>query len=120
MPDADVAAAALTRAFERAGLKPPRRAALVVPDSVARVSLLSFETLPSHAADLDQLVRWQLRKSTPFPIDDAQVSHAVAQSADGRRRSWPWSRAATSSPSTRPWRRGSASTPASSIWRAST
>jgi len=80
--DVAVVADALGRALERAGLGSPRRAALVVPDSVARVSLLNFEQLPGRSSDLDQLIRWQLRKATPFPIDDAQVSHFKA-SADG-------------------------------------
>jgi Tfp pilus assembly PilM family ATPase len=82
IPDVGVVAEALGRALERAGLGSPRRAALVVPDSVARVSLLNFEQLPGRSSDLDQLIRWQLRKATPFPIDDAQVSHFKA-SADG-------------------------------------
>ena len=82
---ADVAtvADALRRALERAGLRSPRRAALVVPDSVARVSLLPFEQMPNRASDLDQLIRWQLRKATPFPIEEAQVSHFRA-SGDGK------------------------------------
>lgn len=80
--DVGVVADALGHALERAGLGSPRRAALVVPDSVARVSLLNFEQLPGRSSDLDQLIRWQLRKATPFPIDDAQVSHFKA-SADG-------------------------------------
>jgi Tfp pilus assembly PilM family ATPase len=73
---------AVGRALARAGLRSAGRAALVIPDSVARVSLVTFEKLPPRAADLDQLVRWQLRKATPFPIDDAQITHFPA-SADG-------------------------------------
>ena len=69
---------ALRRALERAGLTGTRRAALVIPDSAARVSLLSFETLPARAAELDALIRWQLRKAMPFPIEAAQVSHFTA------------------------------------------
>jgi len=72
------AADALRRAIDRAGLGSIRRAALVVPDSVARVSMLNFEQMPPKAADLDQLIRWQLRKSTPYPIEEAQVSSFVA------------------------------------------
>jgi type IV pilus assembly protein PilM len=83
VPDPEVVADALRRALTRAGLGSPRRAALVVPDSVARVSLLNFEQLPGRASDLDQLLRWQLRKSMPFPIDDAQISH-VRTSSDGQ------------------------------------
>ena len=69
---------ALRRALDRAGLRSTRRAGLIVPDSIARLSLLPFEQLPARQADLDQLIRWQLKKATPFPIDDAQVSHFVA------------------------------------------
>jgi Tfp pilus assembly PilM family ATPase len=74
----DVVAEVLGRALERAGLGGTTRAALVVPDSIARVSLIPLEQIPARQADLDQLIRWQLRKSTPFPLEDAQVSQFVA------------------------------------------
>lgn len=71
-------ASALGRALDRAGLKSTRRAALVVPDSVARVTLLTLDQLPPRQSDLDQLIRWQLKKATPFPIEEAQVSYFPA------------------------------------------
>jgi Tfp pilus assembly PilM family ATPase len=80
-----VVADALRVALDRAGLRSTRRAALVVPDSVARVTMLRFDQLPGRAAELDQLVRWQLRKATPFPMDDAQVSYFEAN-VDGATR----------------------------------
>jgi type IV pilus assembly protein PilM len=80
----DVVRGAIKRALERAGLSATRRVALVVPDSVARVSLLSFDKAPSRAQDLDQLVLWQLRKATPFPIEEAMVSHFPAATEAGR------------------------------------
>jgi len=83
IPDPALVADAVRRAFERAGLRPPRRAALVVPDSVARVSLLNFEQLPARAADLDQLVKWQIRKATPFPLEEAQIAHQIAHAEAG-------------------------------------
>ncbi len=64
---------ALERVLERTGN--PRRIGLVIPDLVARVSLVRFEHVPARTADLDQLVRWQVRKAAPFPIDEAQVSY---------------------------------------------
>jgi Tfp pilus assembly PilM family ATPase len=73
-----VAAEALRQAIARAGLESARRTALVLSDSVARVSLLGFEAIPARAAELDELVRWQLRKATPFPLEDAQVTHFPA------------------------------------------
>jgi len=73
---------ALNRVLERMGR--PRRVGLIIPDVVAKVSLVRFEKLPPRSQDLDQLVRWQVRKSAPFPIDDAQVSYVHGlQAADG-------------------------------------
>jgi type IV pilus assembly protein PilM len=69
----NAAGEALRRALERAGAR-GHRAALIIPDAVARVSLVGFETVPARAEDLDQLIRWQARKSVPFPIETAQVS----------------------------------------------
>jgi Tfp pilus assembly PilM family ATPase len=64
---------ALNRVLERVGR--PRRIGLVVPDVVGKVSLVKFERVPPSVADLDQLVRWQVRKTAPFPIEEAQVSY---------------------------------------------
>ena len=76
-------ATAINRVMERLGR--PRRIGLVVPDVVAKVSLLRFEKIPARAQDLDQLVRWQVRKTAPFPIEEAQVSYVAGhQAADGQ------------------------------------
>jgi type IV pilus assembly protein PilM len=65
---------ALGRVLDRLGER-PRRVALVVPDVIAKVSLVRFEQVPARTQDLDQLVRWQVRKTAPFAIADAQVSY---------------------------------------------
>ena len=52
----------------------PKRVALVLPDTVGKLSLVRFEKIPAKAQDLDQLIRWQVRKAAPFKIEDAQVS----------------------------------------------
>jgi Tfp pilus assembly PilM family ATPase len=57
----------------------PRRIALVVPDPVAKVSLIKFERVPPRTEDLAELVRWQVRKTAPFPIEEAQVSYVWGQ-----------------------------------------
>src|SRR5262249_37314268 len=63
----------------------PRRIGLVVPDLVAKVSFVRFEQPPSRTADLEQLVRWQVRKTAPFAVDDAQVSFVPGlKAADGQ------------------------------------
>jgi Tfp pilus assembly PilM family ATPase len=63
---------ALSRVLDQLGS--PRRIGLVIPDMVAKVSLVRFEQVPARASDLDQVVRWQVRKTAPFPIEEAQVS----------------------------------------------
>jgi Tfp pilus assembly PilM family ATPase len=74
---------ALNRVLERVGR--PRRVALVVPDAVGKVSLVKLEKVPARTADLDQVIRWQVRKSAPFPIDEAQVSYVPGlRAADGQ------------------------------------
>ena len=52
----------------------PRRVALVLPDTVAKVSLLRFDKIPPKPQDLEQLIRWQILKAVPFKIEEAQLS----------------------------------------------
>jgi type IV pilus assembly protein PilM len=66
-------AGAIKAALEKVAPR-PRRVALVLPDSVAKLSLVRFEKIPPKAQDLDQLIRWQIRKAAPFKIEEAQVS----------------------------------------------
>ena len=74
--------AALSRLLDKVGR--PRRIGLIIPDVVAKVSIVRFEQVPAKTQDLDQLVRWQVRKSAPFAIEDAQVSYVAGlHAADG-------------------------------------
>lgn len=71
--DAAALAAAVRAAVERISPR-PRGAALLLPDTVAKVSLVRFDKVPPKTQDLEQLIRWQVRKAAPFRIEDAQVS----------------------------------------------
>lgn len=71
--DVPVVGRAIAQALGRLGGR-VSRAALVIPDTAAKVSLIQFDTVPPNAADLVELVRWQVRKSAPFPIDQAVIS----------------------------------------------
>ena len=73
---------ALARVLENVGR--PRRIGLILPDVVGKVSFVRFEQVPSKVQDLDQLVRWQVRKSAPFAIEDAQIAYVPGlHAADG-------------------------------------
>lgn len=83
IPNRAVVVAALRAALDRAGTR-ARRVALVIPDPAAKVSLVRFDTLPARREDLDQLVRWQVKKAAPFPIEEAVVTYTpAARGADG-------------------------------------
>jgi type IV pilus assembly protein PilM len=71
--DAAALAATLKGALQKVAPR-ARRVAVVLPDSAAKVSLIRFEKVPAKAADLEQLIRWQIRKTAPFRIEDAQVA----------------------------------------------
>jgi Tfp pilus assembly PilM family ATPase len=73
--DRTAVAAALRAACDKADLR-PRRVALVIPDLAARVSLVPFDNIPARRDDLDQLLHWQMRKSAPFPIEDAVLTYS--------------------------------------------
>ncbi|MCM3881688.1 MAG: pilus assembly protein PilM [Vicinamibacterales bacterium] len=74
--DPKTVADALRRVLDRLGSR-PKRVALAIPDSVAKVSLLRFEKIPERQRDVDELVRWQVRKAAPFHVEDAQISHVT-------------------------------------------
>ncbi len=77
-------AAAVATALAALGRR-ARRVALVVPDGCAKVSFLRFATVPARSADLDEMVRFQVRKAAPFRIEDAQISYVAGlQTAEGR------------------------------------
>ena len=81
--DANAVAESLRRVLDRMSIK-PKRVALAIPDSVAKVSLLRFEKVPERASDLDELIRWQVRKAAPFRVEDAQLTYVPGlKAADG-------------------------------------
>jgi type IV pilus assembly protein PilM len=74
--DPEAVARALSAACQSLGLK-PKRVALVIPDVAAKVSLVRFEQTPTRRDDLNQLIRWQVKKSTPFNVDDACLTYTA-------------------------------------------
>ncbi len=53
------------------------RFGLLLPDGAARVSLLSFETLPENRKQAQALMRWRMKETLPFSLDEARISHQV-------------------------------------------
>jgi type IV pilus assembly protein PilM len=54
-----------------------RAVTLVVPDTVVRVFVLDFDSLPSKAAEAIPILRFRLRKMVPFDVEHAGVNYQV-------------------------------------------
>jgi type IV pilus assembly protein PilM len=78
---ADAATAALKAIAPLDGSRKRRRAALILPDYAARVSVLDFDSFPSSPEEQLSLIRFRLKKTLPFDIDAAAVSY-FAQPAE--------------------------------------
>jgi type IV pilus assembly protein PilM len=55
----------------------PGTAALAIPDYAARMAILDFEQFPASDTEAMALLRFRLRKSVPFHIEEAQLTYAV-------------------------------------------
>ncbi len=47
--------------------------ALVIPDEAARIAFMTTETLPRTFEEQQTFLRWKLKKTVPFDVDDAQI-----------------------------------------------
>jgi type IV pilus assembly protein PilM len=78
---------ALSSALRQLFTRVPHHAApiaLLVPDPVIRVFILPFDLLPRRAEDALPLLRWRLKKSVPFDVDETVVSWMRQQGRDGK------------------------------------
>ncbi len=68
----DVVRSALSGVFRKVSFRGPT--ALLIPDPVVRVFILPFETFPRRADEAVPLLRWRLKKSVPFEVEETVVS----------------------------------------------
>ena len=54
-----------------------RAVTLVLPDTVVRVFVLDFDSLPAKAAEALPILRFRLRKTIPFDVEQAGLSYQV-------------------------------------------
>lgn len=73
--DPDQLSAAVRAAAGPNGTRKRRDAALILPDHCARVAVLDFVDFPSDRKEQLSLVRFRLRKSVPFDVEEAAVSY---------------------------------------------
>jgi hypothetical protein len=76
---------ALHAVLERAGVLGAGAVGLVLPDPVARVSLVpGSEVQARRRGELEEMMRFRLRKAVPFDIREARVCWAPLDTAAGR------------------------------------
>jgi hypothetical protein len=73
----------LKAVLERAGVLAGGKIALVLPDPVARVALIPAAEVKGRAAEIDEILRFRLRKAVPFDVRDAQVAHTHVGTGEG-------------------------------------
>lgn len=57
----------------------------ILPDNAVRVVLLDFETLPDKLEEAEAVVRFRLKKSLPFNLDEARISYHAQKTKAGMR-----------------------------------
>ena len=72
-PD-DFTAAVRTLAATQTGRK-RKDVALILPDFCVRMAVLDFDNFPSDAKEQAALVRFRLKRSVPFDVDEAALSY---------------------------------------------
>jgi type IV pilus assembly protein PilM len=72
----DTVAAAIRSALSDVGQR-TRAVSLVLPDTLVRVFMLDFDSLPAKGAEAVSVVRFRLRKMVPFDVEPAGVSYQV-------------------------------------------
>jgi len=59
--------------FERSGTK-PGRVSLILPDNLAKVSIVTLPERPATRKQLLEMLRFKLRRSVPFRLEEAAIS----------------------------------------------
>jgi type IV pilus assembly protein PilM len=69
-------ASAIKTALEKVSPR-SRAVSLVLPDTVVRVFMLDFDTLPAKLSEAIPVLRFRLRKMVPFDVEHAGVSYQI-------------------------------------------
>jgi type IV pilus assembly protein PilM len=72
----EAVAAAIRTALDQVSPR-TRSVTLVIPDTVVRVFVLDFDSLPAKSAEALPVLRFRLRKMVPFDVEHAGLSYQV-------------------------------------------
>jgi len=72
----------LQELFEASGTR-PGRVSVVLPDNLAKISLLQLPERPGGQRELDELVRAKMRRAVPFRLEDVVISYQMTPGEGG-------------------------------------
>lgn len=76
---------AISSVLTKAGAEGVSRVSVALPDTAARAFVLDFQEMPAGREQAGNLIRWRLKKSVPFPLEQARVSwEELGRREDGR------------------------------------
>ena len=75
--DSDTLAQVIESVLLRSGARNSKRVALTLPDYLSRVSVVELPEAPRSSAETVDVLKFRLKKSLPFEIDDALASKEV-------------------------------------------
>lgn len=57
---------------------------VAIPDSSVKVGIHSFDKLPGNENERQQLLKWRLKKTTPFNVEDSHLAYFQQQGVNGK------------------------------------
>jgi type IV pilus assembly protein PilM len=73
----------LKSVFAKADIK-TNKVSLAIPDSCAKVTVHHFDSMPGSESEKQQLLKWKLKKTIPFNVEDSSLSFLEQKTSDGK------------------------------------
>jgi len=74
--EASLSAEEMQSLFQRTGTR-PGRLSLLLPDNLAKITLIPLPERPPSRRHLDEIIRFKMRRAVPFRLDDAAWSYQI-------------------------------------------
>jgi len=74
--DAAALRAAISGALQAVG-SGSKDVIVIIPDASVRTLLLDFDSLPAKPQEIEPVIRFRVKKSLPFDVDDAVISYEI-------------------------------------------
>lgn len=63
-----------------------RHISVAIPDASVKTAFLEFEDIPKEREKITEIIKWNLKKTLPFPVDEAAVDYQITENPSGENR----------------------------------